>query len=184
MRTPAVFLDRDGVINQDTGYVHTIDDFEFLPGVLEGCLKLQSAGFKLVVVTNQSGIARGYYTEQQFQTLNAYMVECFLTAKVYITAVYHCPHHPSGQNPQLAIDCDCRKPKPKMLLDAASAHAIDLDRSYIVGDRTSDLKAGMNAGLKRNVLVSTGKELTSDGTELADYVAADFSDVCGYILND
>ena len=182
MASPAVFLDRDGVINRDTGYTHRIDDFQVLPGVVDGCLALQSAGFKLVVVTNQSGIARGYYSEEQFHQLNQYMIAHFLASKVSFAGVYYCPHHPKGSNPVYSIECECRKPKPGMLTQAAQEHDIDLPHSFLIGDRLSDLQAAKAAGLRASVLVSTGEELTQAAVTQADYLAEHFADAAQWII--
>ena len=155
----AVFLDRDGVINIDHGYVHRIEDFEFVPSALEACAALSAAGYKLIVVTNQSGIARGYYDESQFETLSQWMCAQFEQAGASIQAVYFCPHHPSKGNVPYVGDCDCRKPKPGMLLTGALEHDIDLTQSIMVGDKASDMEAGKSAGVAHTVMVRSGKKL-------------------------
>ncbi len=153
----AAFLDRDGVINVDHGYVHRWEDFEFMPDALQGMRRLQDAGFKLIVVTNQSGIARGYYSEAQYQALTSRWVKAAAElAGVNISAVYHCPHHPDGSLPELRLACGCRKPQPGMILKAQLEHALDLPSSVLLGDALTDLQAAKAAGVGRSVLVNKG----------------------------
>ncbi len=158
----AVFLDRDGVINIDTGYVATADEFEFVPGVLEACAQLVAKGYALVVVTNQSGIARGFYDEQAFSRLTDWMRERFAAAGAPLTAVYYCPHHPDKGVDRYRRVCDCRKPEPGMLLRAMAEHGLDPQRSIMVGDKASDMVAASRAGIAQRILVRTGKPLSAD----------------------
>ncbi|SDI74544.1 D-alpha,beta-D-heptose 1,7-bisphosphate phosphatase [Ferrimonas sediminum] len=175
-----VFLDRDGVINVDHGYVHQIDQFEFLPGVLSACRRLHEAGYALVVVTNQSGIARGYYDEAQFAHLTQWMKEQFNAAGAPLTAVYYCPHHPDKGNDPYVRDCDCRKPEPGMLVAAAQAYELDLARSYMIGDKPSDMTAGRQADVSGCVLVRSGKQVES--TEGADVVVEGLQQAADWVL--
>jgi D-glycero-D-manno-heptose 1,7-bisphosphate phosphatase len=131
----AAFLDRDGVINVDTGYLSKIEDLQWTPGAVEAIHRLKAMDYLVIVVTNQSGIARGYYTEQVFRELTIAMFE-----SVPVDAVLFCPHHPDLTGP-----CDCRKPEPGMLLHAAKIFAVDLAASFFVGDQPSDLEAGARA---------------------------------------
>ncbi len=149
----AAFLDRDGVINRDNGYVGRWEDFEFLPGAIEGMRLLQQAGYVLIVVTNQSGIARGFYTEVDFQLLTQRMLQELAYQGVHVTEVYHCPHHPKGAVQELAIECDCRKPAPGMLLRAAQEHGLSMVDSVMIGDKSSDLQAGLAAGVGRKLAI-------------------------------
>lgn len=149
----AVFLDRDGVINRDHGYVSRREDFEFLPGAIAGMLALSRAGFELIVVTNQSGIARGLYDAAAFQDLTHWMRAYLAQAHVPIRAVYHCPHHPDGVVPDLARVCDCRKPAPGMLLRAKAEHGIDMAASIMIGDKRSDVAAARAARVGRALLL-------------------------------
>ena len=151
----AAFLDRDGVINQDKAYVHRWEDFEFVPGSVEGMRRLQEAGYALVIVTNQSGLARGYYSEVQYQALTVALREHLSSQGVQLAGVYHCPHHPMGSVPGLAIDCDCRKPAPGMLLQAARELGLSLPDSLLVGDKASDIEAARAAGVGCAYLVSS-----------------------------
>lgn len=151
----AAFLDRDGVINKDKAYVHRWEDFEFVPGAIDGMRRLQDAGYALVIVTNQSGLARGYYTEAQYQALTEALHQELAGQGVKLDGVYHCPHHPKGSVPALAVDCDCRKPAPGMLLQAARELSLSLPDSILVGDKPSDIEAARAAGVGRAYLVQS-----------------------------
>lgn len=135
MTRKAVFLDRDGTINVDHGYVCQIEKFEFIDGVIEGLQRLQELGFLLIIVTNQSGIARGYYTEEQFNRLTEQVNAILKSRGVYITDVFHCPH--------LGEECDCRKPKTALFYQAQEKYQIDFSRSYAIGDKMRDLQICM-----------------------------------------
>lgn len=140
-------MDRDGVINIEKHYLHRAEDVEFVDGIFELCRRFQERGYIVIVVTNQSGIARGYYGEDEFAALTGWMKERFKERGVEIAAVYHCPHHPDISGP-----CSCRKPAPGMLLRAADAFDIDLEGSVLVGDAERDIEAAINAGVKRHYL--------------------------------
>lgn len=140
MRNKAVFLDRDGTINIEKNYLYEIDKFEFLPGVLEGLKRLKEAGYDLIIITNQSGIARGYYTEEQYQKLEDWMLGQLKEARAEITAVYHCPHLPDAQVMEYRKDCDCRKPKLGMFYQAIEKYQIDVSKSFAIGDKMRDLE--------------------------------------------
>lgn len=144
----ALFLDRDGIINVDHGYVSKIEDFEFNEGIFETLLSLQSLGFLLIIVTNQSGIGRGYYSEEAYMELTSYMVESFAKEGIKIDAVYHCPHTPDD-------DCKCRKPRTGMLKAAKKQFKIEMKNSWMVGDKESDMLVGKNAGVLNRIFVST-----------------------------
>lgn len=150
---PALFLDRDGVINRDHGYVHRVADFEFIEGIFDLGRAATSAGFKLIVVTNQAGIGRGYYTPEQFLELSDWMRSQFSAEGVEITDVYFCPHHPEHGVGIYRRECSCRKPNPGMLLRAAEEHGLDLNRSILVGDTASDIEAAVRAGVGQTVLL-------------------------------
>ena len=146
--TSAVFLDRDGVINVDHGYVSTWDQFEFLPGVPEALRKLQDAGYLLIVVSNQSGIGRGYYSEADVVSLNQAIAQHLeSTVGVTLSDFYHCPHHPTEAEGEFRRQCDCRKPAPGMIQRAVLDHGIDVKTSLLVGDKDSDIEAGRAAGV-------------------------------------
>jgi len=161
-RRRAAFLDRDGVINVDTGYLYRWEDFQFMPGVIETLGQLHRAGYLLVVITNQSGIARGYYSEADFQALTQQMQTYLAEQGCPIAAVYYCPHlpSPSGQVQPFNTDCHCRKPKPGMLLRAAADLDLDLNASFMVGDKLSDMQAATAAGVARGYLLQATKNST------------------------
>jgi len=142
----AVFLDRDGVINVEKGYVTRLDDFEFTAGVFPTLRAWQDAGFVLVIVTNQSAIGRGFCTEGDFLRINAWMLARMADQGVRIRGVYHCPHAPGA-------GCGCRKPAPGMILAAQRDHAIDLGRSWIIGDSARDIEAGHRAGVGHGIRI-------------------------------
>ena len=145
----AAFLDRDGVINKDKAYVHLWKDFEFLPGAIEGMLRLQNAGYLLVIVTNQSGLARGYYTENEYQSLTNSLRLHLSKQGVKVEGIYHCPHHPDGRVQSLSLVCDCRKPKPGLLIQADNELGIDMPSSILIGDKQTDIDAARAAGVGR-----------------------------------
>lgn len=153
MTPPAVraglFLDRDGVINVDRRYVHRVDDFEFVPGIFDLCATALDLGYRLVVVTNQAGIGRGYYTEADFQALTAWMLDRFRVHQVDIAGVYHCPFHPTAGLGPYRRDSFDRKPNPGMLFKARDDLRLDLGRSVLLGDKSSDIAAGRAAGLAK-----------------------------------
>lgn len=167
---PAIFLDRDGTINVDHGYVVEIDDFQFIDGAIEAMQELKKMGFALVVVTNQSGIARGKFTEDQFMQLTEWMDWSLADRDVDLDGIYFCPHHPDAVEEGYRQDCDCRKPKPGMLLEAQHYLNIDMAASYMVGDSDKDILAGKAAGVGTTVLVRTGKALEEQDEKLADWV--------------
>lgn len=146
----AAFLDRDGVLNEDHGYVYRSEDFQWLPGAVAAMQRLQEAGFALVVVTNQSGIARGLYTLADLDLLHDHMRAQLQPQGVALTGIYACPHHPEAVLPQYRLDCECRKPQPGMLLRAAREHGLDLAASCLFGDKASDIEAGRRAGVGRS----------------------------------
>ena len=157
----AIFLDRDGTINKYVGFLRNIDDFELIDGVAEAIRKINESGYLAVVVTNQPVVARGEVSFEELEEIHNKMETLLGKEGAYLDAIYYCPHHPhkgyEGERPELKIDCDCRKPKPGMLLKAAVDFNIDLSRSWMVGDGENDIQAGINAGCK-TVLLSNGNE--------------------------
>ena len=153
----AIFLDRDGTLVHPRHYPSRPDDLILYDGITTPLADLQRAGFRLVVVTNQSGIARGYFTEDDLDRMHRHLAAQLAAAGVTIDAFYYCPHHPEGAIPELAIRCDCRKPQPGMLHQAANDLGIDLERSWLIGDILDDIEAGNRAGC-RTVLVDLGTE--------------------------
>jgi D-glycero-D-manno-heptose 1,7-bisphosphate phosphatase len=173
----AVFLDRDGVINVDNGYVSQRDDFEFIDGVIDACKALKEKGYLLVVITNQSGIARGYFSEEQFHTLTEWMDWSLADRGVDLDGVYYCPHHAEKGIGEYKTDCDCRKPKPGMLISAIADLNIDVSQSILVGDKISDIQAGLAAGINTNYLVRTGKTITAEGEKIATAIFDDLNSI-------
>ena len=151
----AVILDRDGTINVEKDYLYKIEDFVFEKGVIEGLKLLQEMGYIFVVVTNQSGIARGYYTEEDVEILNAHIQEILNDKGIKIEKFYYCPHHPEKGIGKYKVQCKCRKPQTGMLDQAVEEFDIDRKASFMVGDNISDIEAGINAGMTP-ILVTTG----------------------------
>lgn len=153
----AFFLDRDGVVNVEKNYLYKIEDFEFIDGVFETCRYFQEMGYQVIVITNQAGIARDKYSEADFVKLTQWMLEQFENEGIQIAKVYHCPHHPDFSG-----ECECRKPKPGMLMSAKEELGIDMANSILVGDKNSDIEAGLNAGIKENYLITTGHTIENN----------------------
>ncbi|MEW6521622.1 MAG: D-glycero-beta-D-manno-heptose 1,7-bisphosphate 7-phosphatase [Thermodesulfobacteriota bacterium] len=151
----AVFLDRDGTINEQMGYINHIDRFHLLEGVTDAIRRLNIAGIAVVVVTNQSGLARGYFPESLLVEVHHRMELLLADDNAHIDGIYVCPHHPEAREARYRRDCDCRKPKNGLFFRAAEEMELDLSRSYVVGDRWSDLKAAAGCGAK-GILVLTG----------------------------
>ena len=163
---PAAFIDRDGVLNVDHGYVFRVQDFAWLPGAIDALALLQRAGYALVVVTNQSGVARGLYTMADVERLHAHLLADLRAHGVELTGLYACPHHPEGTVPEYRLDCACRKPMPGMIEQAAREHGLDLAASCLFGDKASDIEAGRRAGVGRCWLIGTagaGRACGADG---------------------
>ena len=152
----ACFFDRDGVIIEEADYISDPSLVRLCPFAVDAIRAMHDAGRLVIVVSNQSGIARGYFTEADLRAVEARMNELLAEAGVKIDAAYYCFHHKKGIVPEYAIDCDCRKPKPGLLLRAAKDLDIDLDASFMIGDKESDLEAGLNAGCRGVALVRTG----------------------------
>jgi D-glycero-D-manno-heptose 1,7-bisphosphate phosphatase len=154
----ALFLDRDGVVNHEVGYLHRPEDVRWIPGIHALCRTAQSLGYKLVIVTNQSGIARGLYTEQQFHALMEYMRAELALEHIHLDAVYHCPFHPREGIGEYKRESDDRKPSPGMLLRAARDLSLDLTQSILIGDRCSDIAAANAAHLRQAFLLAGTEE--------------------------
>jgi D-glycero-D-manno-heptose 1,7-bisphosphate phosphatase len=152
MSIKTIFLDRDGVINKEINYLHKIDDFEFIDGAFETCQYLISLDYQIIVITNQSGISRGYYTEKDFQIITEWMIAEFQKNDIIILDIFHCPHLPNS-------NCNCRKPKPGMLLDAKYKHNIDMQNSWLIGDKEIDIIAANSSGITNTILVKSGHKI-------------------------
>ena len=153
-----IFLDRDGVINQEIGYLHKSKDFKFIDGVFEACKSFQSLGYKLIIITNQSGIARGYYQEEDFHILTKWMLVQFENEGVDILDIFFCPHGPKST-------CKCRKPQPGMLLEARDKYTINMEDSWMIGDKEVDVGAANAAGVNNTILVKSGHRVDEMNTK-------------------
>lgn len=172
----ALFLDRDGVINVERDYVHRVEDVDFVDGIFTLCKAAQDAGLALVIVTNQAGIGRGYYTEEQFRALMDWMQDRFGERGVVIDAVYFCPFHPDHGIGKYRFDSFDRKPKPGMILRAQAELDIDLGASCLVGDKDSDIEAARAAGVGTAVLFASGEHAV-ETTSRPDYVVRSLDEI-------
>jgi histidinol-phosphate phosphatase family domain/HAD-superfamily hydrolase, subfamily IIIA len=148
MRRPAAFFDRDGVLNRDTGFAHRIDELQLIDGAAAAVRRFNTAGWWVFVVSNQSGVARGYFDEAAVRGFNAALQQALATEDARIDAIYYCPHHPQGTIAAYARVCDCRKPKPGMLTRALAEWPVEVTRSLMIGDRPTDIEAATAAGLR------------------------------------
>lgn len=178
-----VFLDRDGTINIEKNYLYKKEDFEFVEGSDQAIKLLNDAGYKVFVVSNQAGVARGYYNEQDVETLHEYMNERLAEIGAHIDAFYYCPHHPEYGIGKYKIDCDCRKPKTGLLQKAEEIVTIDKTKSYMIGDNKGDILAGQNYGVK-TILVKTGygKKVIEEKSVEASYIAANLLEAVQFII--
>ena len=153
-----IFLDRDGVINHDIGYLYKIEDFRFINGIFEACKLFQSLGYKLIIVTNQSGIARGYYQEADFNMLTKWMLTQFGNQNIQILDVFFCSHGPKSS-------CSCRKPKPGMLIKARDRYHINMESSWMIGDKEGDINAAVSAGGRNTILIKGEHSINETNTK-------------------
>ena len=147
-----IFLDRDGVINREVQYLYKIDDFEFIDGIFDACLYFQNLGYQIIIITNQSGISRGYYTENDYKKITQWMLDQFKQKNINILDVFHCPHGPNST-------CDCRKPNPGMFIEAKAKHNTDMTKSWMIGDKEVDVIAANSAGIDNTILVRSGHRI-------------------------
>lgn len=157
------FLDRDGVINKEVNYLYKIEDFEFTKNCISGMKRFIAHGYKIIIVTNQAGIAKGYYTLSDYDKLTKWYRGILKLQGIDILDIYYCPHHPDGIVPEYRCDCSCRKPNTGMFESAARDYSIDLKQSFIVGDKLGDVEAGLKFGLGRVFLVETGHQIPAVG---------------------
>jgi D-glycero-D-manno-heptose 1,7-bisphosphate phosphatase len=184
MGQKAAFLDRDGTISVERGHILNSQELALLPGSASAIQALRADGWKVLVVTNQSHVARGLITETELVVIHRDFEQMVLDAGAALDGLYYCPHHPNGAVPKYSFACDCRKPRPGMLLQAAREHGVDLRKSVLVGDALRDIKAGQAAGIRHSILVRTGHgqavERQSHG---ADHVADDLAAAVTWIAS-
>ena len=182
-RRPAVFLDRDGTINVEVDYLRRIEDLVLIPGSARAIARLNRAGYPVVAVTNQSGIARGLLDEQTLSEIHERLAVLLAAESAHLDAVFVCPHHPEHGEAPHRRDCDCRKPAPGLLFRAAEELGLDLARSWMVGDSLRDLEAGAAAGV-RGILVGTGKGVELPGDAPGWLAVADLEEAVAVILGE
>lgn len=180
----AIFLDKDGTINEDKGYIDHPSKVDLLPNSAKAVSLLNEAGMKVLIVSNQSGVARGYLGEDMLQAIDKTIQKKLLANHAYYDGIYYCPHHPEAGNYPYKKDCECRKPNPGMLLKAADEYGLDLKDCYMIGDKDTDLEAGRRAGCK-TILVLTGYgEETKKNLNgyRPDFIAQDLLEAVNWIL--
>jgi D-glycero-D-manno-heptose 1,7-bisphosphate phosphatase len=163
MAIKIIFLDRDGVINKDIGYLHKIEECKFIKGIFEACRYFNFLGYQIVIVTNQSGISRGYFTYKDFQIITNWMVEQFEKNSINILEVFYCPHSPKS-------NCNCRKPKPGMLLSAKSKYNVDMEKSWMIGDSECDIRAANLAGINKTIMIQNGRDINKSNSTAAFFL--------------
>ncbi|WP_202895881.1 D-glycero-alpha-D-manno-heptose-1,7-bisphosphate 7-phosphatase [Iningainema tapete] len=180
----AVFLDKDGTLIENVPYNVDIQHIKLTQGAIEGLRLLEKAGYKLIVITNQSGVARGYFPESALLAVENHLRQVLADEGISLTDFYYCPHHPKGIMAELAITCDCRKPAPGMLLRAACQHNIDLENSWFIGDILNDVEAGRRAGCK-TILIDNGNETEWQLSALRtpDYTVSDLAAAAQAIIS-
>jgi D-glycero-D-manno-heptose 1,7-bisphosphate phosphatase len=183
----AVFFDRDGTLNVDVGYLRSPDEMQLIPGAAEAVRQLNDRQILTCVISNQSGVARGYFSEADLIPIHDRLQQQLAVAGAHLDRIYYCPHHPTAGHPPYNIDCTCRKPRPGMLQQAAREFAIALDRSYVIGDKALDIEVGKAAGAYA-VLVLTGfggssvEECRSNGVT-PDFVAPTIVEAVNHIVH-
>lgn len=188
MARPAVFLDRDGTINVEAGYITDLANLNLMPGAAAAIKRLNDQGVPVILATNQSGPARGYYDEAWVLTLNQTVAAMLEAEGARLDAQYYCPHHPEGVVPAYTQACHCRKPETGMLDQAARDHGIDLSRSYMIGDKSTDVEVGQRAGCRSVLLRSGYGEAVLDGTYQwpvePDHVAETLVEAIDWVIAD
>jgi D,D-heptose 1,7-bisphosphate phosphatase len=185
----AVFLDRDGVVIEEVGYLSDVSQLCFTPHSAQAVHLLNTTKMKVIMITNQSGVARGYFSEAAISKIHQEIDKQLSAEKAFIDGIYYCPHHPEGSVKQYAIQCDCRKPGLGLLKQAAEEHSIDLKHSYLVGDKLSDVECGQKAGLI-SILVLTGygkdemKKITEGSSVKPIYIARNLYEAAQWIIED
>ena len=173
MPIKTIFLDRDGVINKDINYLYKIEEFEFLDGVFEACKYFRSLNYKIIIITNQSGIARGYFKKNDYDNLTVWMLKQFKKKDIEILDIFHCPHGPES-------NCECRKPRPGMFFSAKNKHNIMMKESWMIGDSERDITAAYLAGITNTILVRSGKKIDEENSK-AKYHLDSIKDIMSVI---
>lgn len=158
MSIKTIFLDRDGVINKEVDYLFKIKDFNFIDGVFEACKVFNKEGFEIIIITNQSGIAKNLYSKEDFKILTGWMLNEFKSRNIKILDVFYCPHEKNS-------NCHCRKPMPGMFLKAKKKYAIDMNKSWMIGDKESDIEAAKSAGISNTIIVRSGHKIQELNTK-------------------
>lgn len=187
-KLPTIFIDRDGTINREAGYINHVDNFELFPFTAQAIRLLNEHNFLVVVITNQAGIARGYFPESLLMEVHNKMDMELAKQNAKVDALYFCPHHPSSKDPELAIECNCRKPAPGMIEQAIKDLPVDTERMYMIGDKFTDIKFGKKCGCK-TIMVKTGYgkgelALSPDSIIKPDYLVENLLDASIQILKD
>ena len=175
MAIKTIFLDRDGVINKEKGYLHRIEDFIFIDGVFEACLSFKKLDYQIIIISNQSGIARGYFTLFDYEKLTKWMLNQFSKKNISILDVFFCPHGPKSK-------CSCRKPQPGMLVDAKNKYDIDLEKSWMIGDKETDIEAANLAGINNTILLRSG-HLINESDSKSKFITDSIRDSINLIKN-
>jgi len=175
MTIKTIFLDRDGVINKEINYLNKIEDFEFIKGVFNACQYFKNLGYEIIIITNQSGISKGYYDESDFQNLTKWMLSQFKKNNISILDIFFCPHSPD-------FNCYCRKPKPGMFFNAKKKYNIDMGNSWMIGDKNTDIIAANESGINKTILVKSGHKIIESPTK-ATYILDSIADSIKVIMN-
>ena len=175
MSKKAIFLDRDGVINKEVNYLYKIENFEFINGIFESCLYFQNLGYIIIIITNQSGISREFYSDNDYQKLSAWMLEEFSKHGIIIQDTFYCPHGPES-------NCRCRKPKPGMFIEAKKKHNINMKESWMIGDSEIDIRSANDADIQNTILVRSGKKIIGP-TSNAKFILDSIRDAPNFILD-
>jgi D-glycero-D-manno-heptose 1,7-bisphosphate phosphatase len=175
MSKKAIFLDRDGVINKEVNYLYKIENFEFINGIFESCLYFQNLGYIIIIITNQSGISREFYSDNDYQKLSAWMLEEFSKHGIIIQDTFYCPHGPES-------NCRCRKPKPGMFIEAKKKHNINMKESWMIGDSEIDIQSANGADIQNTILVRSGEKIIGP-TSNAKFILDSIRDAPNFILD-
>jgi D-glycero-D-manno-heptose 1,7-bisphosphate phosphatase len=188
MKHIGVFLDRDGTVSEEVGYVNHLSRYKLFPSTAQAIKKLNKAGLKAILITNQAGVARGYFTEDLIWRVHEKLVSELANFDARLDGIYYCPHHPSAGEPPYRANCDCRKPKPGLIYKAAQEHEIDISKSFMVGDKYTDVELAQSIGIK-GVMVMTGYGIgeyeyqRNTWPKMPDKIATDLLDAVDWIIS-